>query len=462
MAHTSGHDSRKMSDAEALMWRLDKDPYLTSTFANVTILDGRPDLAALKARLERALHFVPRLRQRVQTTPANLTPPIWADDPQFDLDYHVRHVALPKPGSMRQLLDFASLVAVDPFERTRPLWQFVFVDGLTKGRTAMIQKLHHTITDGEGGVKLSLQFLDFERHAAAPTAIDPAAFAESDNNAAIGPDMLRDLLAGSLKLPLGMLRQLRDLLADPLNIPAATQHAGESIAAIVSQLGDTDKARSPLWTQRSLKRRIETLPVALDEAKAAAKRLGGTLNTLFITAAAQAAGEYHRDHGAPVDELRTTFAISTRQKGSTGGNAFSIARLLAPTGAMAIEERFTAIHAATTTAREASASANLDQLAGIAASLPTSVVARIARQQSQTVDFATSNVKAAPVALFAGGAQILANYPVGPLAGVAFNITAMSYMNSFDVGVNIDSAAVEHPEALQRAITKAFVALLKR
>ena len=115
------HFDRKMSDAEGLMWRLEKDPHLSSTFANVTILDRPPDFEQLLRRMERATFAVPRLRQRVQPMPANLSAPLWVDDSNFDLRYHVRHLALPKPGTVRQLLDLASLIACDAFDRTRPL-----------------------------------------------------------------------------------------------------------------------------------------------------------------------------------------------------------------------------------------------------------------------------------------------------------------------------------------------------
>ena len=146
------HFDRKMSDAEGLMWRLEKDPHLSSTFANVTVLDKSPNFDVFLRRMERATYAVPRLRQRVQPAPANLSAPMWVDDSNFDLRYHVRHLALPKPGTMRQLLDLASLIACDAFDRTRPLWQFVVVDGLRGGKSALIQKMHHTIVDGEGGV----------------------------------------------------------------------------------------------------------------------------------------------------------------------------------------------------------------------------------------------------------------------------------------------------------------------
>ena len=97
MSDTTRFD-RKMSDAEGLMWRLEKDPHLSSAFANVTILDRPPDFERLVRRMERATQVVERLRQRVQPAPVNLTAPTWVDDPNFDIRYHMRHIALPKPG----------------------------------------------------------------------------------------------------------------------------------------------------------------------------------------------------------------------------------------------------------------------------------------------------------------------------------------------------------------------------
>ena len=156
------------------MWRVDKDPHLSSTFGTVSVLDRPPDFDALRARMERATWAVPRLRWRVQPAPVNLSAPTWVDDPDFDIDNHVRRIALPKPGSMRQLLDLATLLVNDSFDRMRPLWQFIVIEGLRGGKAALVQKMHHTITDGEGGVQMSLQFLDFERDAPPPPPIDRA------------------------------------------------------------------------------------------------------------------------------------------------------------------------------------------------------------------------------------------------------------------------------------------------
>ena len=107
-----------------------------------------------------------------------------------------------------------------------------------------------------------------------------------------------------------------------------------------------------------------------------------------------------------------------------------------------------------------SATASLETLAAVATTLPTSLITRLARQQAQTVDFATSNVRGAPVPMYVAGAQLLENYPVGPLGGVAFNLTLLSYNHSLDMGVNIDTAAVGEPQLLHKCLERAFKDLM--
>ena len=250
-------DDRRMTDAEGLMWRLEKDPYLSSTFGTVSLLDRPPDFDRLKARMERATWVIPRLRWRVHPAAVSLWAPTWADDPDFDIDVHVRRIALPSPGSMRQLLDTATLITLDPFERTRPLWQFVVVEGFRGGKAALVSKMHHTITDGEGGVQMSLQYLDFQRDAPDPPVIDhdtgPASVPPPPGPA----DTISHLVAGGFRLPIGVARQVKDLLADPASIPAASTATMDTIRGLVTQLSDVEKARSPLWSERSLRRRLE-------------------------------------------------------------------------------------------------------------------------------------------------------------------------------------------------------------
>ena len=444
----------KMSDSEALMWRMEQDPHLSSTFANVTLLDRPADAALFRARMERATWMVRRLRQRVHPAPANLSAPTWEDDPDFDIDFHVRRIALPKPGTLRQLLDLASLIAADPFDRTRPLWQFYVVDGVRGGKGALIQKMHHTIADGEASLAMSLQFLDFERDAPAPPALDPALMADAVAEEDHRLNLARDLTAATWRLPLGIAKQMKNLVANPSAIPSA----GGGIGEIVANLKNPPQTASQLWAGRSLKRRMEILEVPLETTKAAAKRMGGTLNTAFLTAAAAAAGEYHLRLGEPVETMHATMAVSTRTKQS-GSNAFSLARFAVPTAEMSAADRFAIVLERTSQAR--SATTGLEALAAIVAAIPTPVLARFARRQAYSVDFATSNVRAAPMKVYVAGAEILGNYPIGPLLGVAFNATLMSYNGKLDIGLNCDTAAVTDTELLRDCLRDAFRDLTK-
>jgi hypothetical protein len=445
----------RMSDAEALMWRIDRDPVLSGTFANLALLDRAPDIDRLRRRLERASLLVPRLRQRVQPSPGNLTPPQWVEDPNFDLDYHVRRIALPKPATAAVLHDLVALLVHDPLERTRPLWQFVVIEGLRGGRAAILQRMHHSVADGETGVRLTLEFIDLERDAPEPAPL-PHHEPESPPPETSAAESLSDLVSGGLRIPFGILRQFRELITDP----SGSAGTAEVLKGLVSQLTDLGKAQSPLWTQRSLRRSFEPLSTPLGALQEAARRFGGTLNTALLTGVADAAGSYHREFGAPVDSLRASMAVSTRTERS-GTNAFTLARLTVPTGELTPRERFAAIHEQASAARHTSVAAPLERLAGIANALPTAVLTRVAHLQSQTVDIATSSLRGSPVPIFIAGSAVLANHPIGPLVGVAMNVTAMSYVDSLDIGLHIDRAAIEHPEVLRVHLSQAFKRLAR-
>jgi hypothetical protein len=200
---------------------------------------------------------------------------------------------------------------------------------------------------------------------------------------------------------------------------------------------------------------METTRVSYHDMRGAAKAMNGTLNTAFVTAAAHAASKYHQQLGAPVESLRASMAISTRTE-TSGSNAFTLARMLVPTADMPLPERFAAVNEILTAARKGSTSGSLEAIATVSTLIPTSVVTRLARAQAETVDFATSNVRGAGVTLYVAGSKMLENYPVGPLGGVAFNLTLMSYMGSLDVGINIDEAAVESPALLRDSLVESF------
>lgn len=457
---------QRMSDQEALMWALELDPVLRSSFANVTFLDRQIDPDRFRGRMLRAIEAVPRLRQRVGETGPGLATPSWVDDPLFDLDFHIRTVAVPAPFDERAVLDLAAVLSADPFDRARPLWQFTIVEGLEAGRGAMIQKLHHSITDGEGGIRLSASFIDLARDAAEPLLPSSPA-GRTPLAARSTADAVRDSMAAGVRLPLDLARQAMagtvETLTHPTGAPARAGEAVETARSILRQLAVTEPARSSLWTERSLKRRLEVLTFPLAEAKEVAGCLGGTVNDWFVTGATGAAGAYHRRSGASVDELRMAMPVSTRQgtgeDRSSGTNSFAPTRVLVPAGIEDPVARFDAVRAVLQTNRAERAVGSVGRLAGLLSLLPTPLLARVARQQVGTVDFTTSNVRGAPFPLFIAGARIEANHPLGPLAGTAFNLTTMSCAGNLDMGCVIDAGAIADPALLRSCLIEAYAEL---
>ena len=453
---------RRMSDAEALMWNLEKDPSLRSTFLNVTFLDSVPSFDGFRTRIARAVQEIPRLRQKVVPAAARMAPPAWVDDPAFDLDFHVRRIGLPSPGSDRQLLDYAAAHFSDPFDRARPLWRYTIVEGLEGGRAALLAKMHHTITDGVGGIRLSAMFIDLERDAADPVVEESVPFADSPEG--IVSDV-REALAHGFRRQLGLTRRAAvnavDTVLHPWRVPGQAMELTEVGRSLLRQLVVNDRARSPLWTgRRSLSRQFEVLTVDLDGLKAISTKLGGTVNDGFVCGVAGGAGAYHRERGVEVDDLRVSMPVNTRTDKSAGGNAFTPTRALVPAGTKDPVERFSVIRDRLSATKSERGLGATDAFAGILNALPTSVVVNFARQQVETVDFATSNLRGAPWDLYIAGAEILGNHPMGPTGGTAFNATVLSYRGGLDMGLNVDTAAIDDPGLLRECIRESFDELL--
>src|SRR5206468_6598570 len=195
---------RKMTDAEAMMWNVEKDPWLSSNFGTVTILDRPVDFEAFRLRIASAVADIPRMRERVVPALGRLAPPTWEPDPEFRLDYHVRRIALPEPGFDHQLFDTAVLLLQDPPDRTRPLWQFYAIDGLSEGRGALFTKMHHTITDGKGGIRLAERYMEVARDTPRPPDVDldkivaDSLVADTDRPRIIGDERARHGLPHSI------------------------------------------------------------------------------------------------------------------------------------------------------------------------------------------------------------------------------------------------------------------------
>jgi diacylglycerol O-acyltransferase len=447
-----------MSNSEAIMWAVEKDPALRSDFCNLTFLDRRPRDDRVRETMERAIDAIPRLSQRVIGAPLRIAPPEFADDPTFDFDAHVRVAAVPAPGDDRALLDLCGALAERPLDRARPLWEFTLVEGLPDGRAALLQKVHHTITDGVGGLKLSLAMVDFERDPESPA---PDEAPRRSPVPATPLSATRDAVVDAAQRGLDAVRRTFEtaghVVAHPTEVPGRATDAARLVASIQRQALVTDSARSDVTNRRSLRRHFEVHEIAFEPLRAAATKLGGSLNDGFVTGLASALGRYHERWGSAIDELRLVMPISTRERGDTSTNRFVPARVLVPIQpAYDFRVLFDDVHERLQSAKRETAVSAAEGLAALVSGLPTSLLVAMTRSQTRTIDFGASNLRGSPVPLYIAGSRILASYPMGPRTGCALTVTMLSYCDDVHLGLNIDPAAIVDTAAFMRDVRDAY------
>ncbi len=460
----------RMSDSDALMWNIEKDPILRSTITALTILDRAPDRDRLLDKLERGTRLVPRLRQRVVGNLYSLAPPRWEMDPNFDLRYHVRWTRAAgtgkgDSGTLRDVLDIAQPIAMQGFDRARPLWEFVIVEGLVDGKAAMIQKLHHAITDGVGGIAIAMLLLDLEREPSGdeepmPPIPEGTVFSPAERTA--------DAIGHIARRNLGIARRARSTVLGATTAAASDPAAmvrgiGDAAASLARMMAPATQPLSPVMTARSLSVHFEMLTFPLADMKAAAKRADGRLNDAFVAGVAGGLRRYHHVHDSPVEALRMNMPINVRtdETENVAGNQFAPARFPVPVDIEDPVEAMVAVRELVAGQRGEPALAMLEPLAGLLNRLPTTLTTSIFGSMLKGVDFTTSNVPGAPIPVFMGGAEIEMMVPFGPLAGAAVNVTLLSNRDDVHLGINCDLAAVPDPEVLLDCMRGSFEELLK-
>jgi WS/DGAT/MGAT family acyltransferase len=471
----------RMSDADALMWTIEKDPLLRSTITTVMVFDRPIDRERLRRRLDRVSRVVPRLRQRVRGHTFSLAPPRWDVDPYFDLDYHVRFACVPSPtahdagatagasaegigsADLRGVFDLAAPIAMQGFDRARPLWEFTFVDGLLGDRSALVAKVHHAITDGVGGVRLMMELLDTEERPEQETPLpaEPDAYVRGEGGRMVdalryeGRRQLTSLGNAAASTP-AVATSLRH---DPLGVATEVVTTLGSVAKLISP---ATAPLSPLMRERSLSVHFESLQIPLDPMKRAARLVGGRLNDSFVAAVAGGLASYHRAFGAECDQLRMTMPINVRTEATqnVAGNRFAPARFPVPVGIADPIVRMNAVRAVMAAQRREPALALTDTLAGLINRLPATASTGLFGSMLKGIDFVTSNVPGPPIPVYLEGARLERQIAFGPMTGAATNVTLFSYLDQLDIGVNVDPHAVRDPALLVECLEKSFAEIL--
>jgi WS/DGAT/MGAT family acyltransferase len=438
----------RMTDSDALMWTIEKDPLLRSTITAVLMLDRAPDEKRLRHLLERGTRVVPRMRQRVRANTLSVAPPRWEVDPHYDLDYHLRWVRAAGDRDLRAVLDLAEPMAMQGFDRARPLWETMVVTDLADGGAALIMKIHHAITDGVGAVQIALVMFELAREAEAGHMPDPppvAVMSQTQRVMDAYDHERRRILGIAKRLPGAAAAAAAAAAGDPMG---SARRFTETLASVGRLVAPAVEPLSPAMTGRSLSVHFDTLTLPLADAKAAAKAAGGRLNDAFLAATAAGLRRYHEELGQPTEAVRLSMPINIREgdDADATGNHFAPARFPLPVQLADPRQAMAAIRDLVAQQRAEPALALVDPMSVVLNRLPTSVTTTLFGAALRGVDVVASNVPGAPIELFTAGSRIESMFALGPMAGAAVNVTLLSYLDQIHVGINLDPAAVPEPE----------------
>lgn len=452
----------RLGASDSVLWDIEKDPVLRSTITAVALLDRVPDWERLQRRLEHGSHLVPRLRQRVVVPPLRVGAPRWIDDPRFDLDYHLRRVGAHEAPSgadpLRAALDVAQTLSLAPFDRARPLWEFTLVEGLPGGQAAFVQKVHHTVTDGVGGVRLALMLVDDAADTPEPESRDhprpgPTPSARSLFAGGLS-ETVRDAARNAALVPGAALTGLRGFAQEPVGSMRDAARLGGSVTKL---LRPVTEPCSPIMRERSLARRFEAFEVPFDDLRAAGHVVGGHANDAFLAAVVGGLAEYHRLHDAPLRELRFTMPINVRHEGDPmGGNRFVPARFAVPAYVTDPEARMTVVGRVANEWRSEPSLGLTEPLATVLDRLPISVTTALFGGMLKGVDAVVTNVPGVPVPHYLAGAEVQREWAFAPPSGAALSVALLSHVGVGCVGLTIDTASVPDPEVLAGCLRRSF------
>ena len=453
----------EMSSFEALMWLAEADPRLRSTTTSVLILDLEPDWDRFHADHRWLVDAVPRFRQRVVVPSFGIANPTWVDDPDFDLDYHVRRQRLPAPGSERQLLDAAAILAMTPFDKARAPWEATLIEGLEGGRAAYVLKLHHSVSDGLGIMQLLTRVFTRDRAEVVRPKPPPRAFGRVRPTTSMRLGM-KSLAAGLAKLPSSagdaatwLRRNVRDLASDAESV----QEALEYLASAKRMIGNKPVPGSGLFRRRSLSWRFDTIEVPLSTMKAASKAVEASINDTFLSGLIGGFRRYHEEMGVAVAEMPVGFPISLRTGDDPmGGNKFAGSQYAAPVAEKDPVERIRHIQRFVRETRAEPALDVMIRLTPVLSRLPMSAVTTLMSGFTAAQDAQISNIPGIPHAVYLAGAEVTHYWPFAPAPGCGMMIAMLSHNGRCCIGINSDTAAVTEPELLVACLREGLAEVL--
>ncbi|WP_205697961.1 wax ester/triacylglycerol synthase family O-acyltransferase [Conexibacter sp. SYSU D00693] len=423
-----------------------------------TAPEGRFDAETVKALLRERLPLLPPFRWRLAEVPLGLDYPYWVDDTDFDLDFHVRELALPAPGSDAQLAEQVARIASRPLDRARPLWELYVIHGLESGHTAMLTKIHHAVIDGMSGAEIMGLLLDLS---ADGRELPPAAANGAAREGAGRPtelEMLGRGLLGLPRYPMRLLRALPTALPNADEVPAifgaipGARRFGRAAQALRGRRSPALVAPRTTFNGRlSPHRRFAFGQLELEAVKDAKNRHGCTVNDVVVSMCAGAVRRWLLEHDELPDEplvAQIPVSVRTDEQIGTFGN-----RIMLMSAPLFCDEpdpvaRLQLTHDAMGDMKERHKALPADLLQDANHFIPPAVFSRAARLTFRLAtsgatrpawNLVISNVPGPQFPLYCAGARLVANHPVSVITdGMGLNITVMSYCGRLDFGIVAD------------------------
>jgi diacylglycerol O-acyltransferase / wax synthase len=428
-----------------------EEPDTPMHVGGVLVLEKIPGgVEALATLIEARLSLVPRYRQRVAQVPGHLANPVWVDDPDFDIAFHVRRSGLPRPGSEAQLLDLVSRLMSRPLDRTRPLWEAYLIEGLTGNRVAVVTKTHPALVDGLSAVDIGQVLLDVSPDAPAPEPVE-----WQPRRVPTGRQLLVEALDEYVSRPSSVLETARDAITDVRSTAARLSGmAGGLLRTARSTV--LPAPNSPLNAAIGRQRRVAVARAELADVKRIRREHGGTVNDVLLTVVTGALREWLLSRGEPVvagTSMRALVPVSLQDDETSGRDRVSSFLVDLPVGEPNPRVRLARLSYAMrgVAAHGQSVSAdNLIALTGFAPSTLHALGARAARGLSRRLfNLVVTNVPGPQLPLYAAGSQMLEVFPFVPLArGQGLSIGMTSYNGRVFFGLNADRDGVGDVDVL--------------
>ena len=422
------------------------------------------DYERLVDLLEDRISLVPRYRQKVRFIPGHIANPVWVDDPNFDITYHVRRSALPRPGSDEQLREFCARIQSRALDRNRPLWEMYLVEGLAHGRFAIITKTHHAMVDGISAIDIGHVILDAST---TPRDLpDDIWMPEPEPTAA---QLVSGAVAEMVHRPSAVLDMIRLGVND---VRTAVGRVLGVVGGIASTARVAVKAApsSPLNAAIGEQRRFGIARTSLDDYKLVRKEHGGTINDVVLATVAGALRGWLLFRGesvTPATTVRAMVPVSIRTEGDAGvlGNRVSAVFVDLPVGEPSAVMRLSQVSYAMKGHKESGQSVGADALVALSGFAPPTLHAMSARLANgltrRLFNLVVTNVPGPQVPLYAAGAKLLEMFPVVPLAGgQAVSIGLTSYDGGVYYGLNADRDAMADVDVLAALIEESLAELV--